>query len=52
MNNTKKTLDSTNKSKSKLMGNKSQHKIKPFKVESNLYKQEQQIKIPKKKKKT
>lgn len=42
---------STNKSKPKIPINRSQNKIKPFRVESNTIKQDASIKIPKKKKK-
>lgn len=47
----KKMTPSTNKSKPKIPINRSQNKIKPFRVESNTIKQDASIKIPKKKKK-
>lgn len=62
-NNSKKCSNSTNKSRSKVIGavgikpQSSQNKIKPFKVDSSFYnnnnvnKQDHLIKIPKKKKK-
>lgn len=49
--NAKKMTPSSNKSKSKIVQNRSQNKIKPFKPENTILKQEHSIKIPRKKKK-
>jgi len=47
----KKMTPSTNKSRPKIPVNRSQNKIKPFKMEIGGAKQEASMKIPKKKKK-